>query len=516
MADRVGSLLRDAAEHLCAAERIPDVATVRARVHRSPGPVSRRAWVPALAALAVVGVVGAVQLIPQGGRDQQPVTIPPPPTLGQVVPPMEVRTRLGAPGGHLNGPAVAAADLLAVAPAEQDGLSLKTVGVVRPRPKPDAQGRPLVDRCVYTYSEPARTVLDGSCQWAVPAAGYPERELTLSLRGAPGRTFLTGTAPAGTAAVRLRTGGREDLLVPVASAGQTWSERPRYLAWMPRVATSVAALDAEGRELARTRLPSAEPVRSGPDDPELGTVELDVETTALFTRHFGRGVGPGTPPPLPTIIEPKRVDVLARLRLGRDETLYTVGYPQGPNRCVMQFLQDFSGESPAGRGGGGGCGPAGQPESPPIQIQRSSSAGTGEPGEQLISGSAPAGTVRILLTAAGVPEQSVEAYDSGPRWEHRAYFIADWPAAAPTTVRAVDADGRTLAVWNDKGMNPNQFDPAYLEAFARCLEAGGVEVTRHPQPQGAGPAYEYGTGDLTEQEREALEAACEAQASRAD
>lgn len=511
MADPLGSLLRQTADRLCEPERTPDVGGVRARVrpHSRPLTDSRRAWAPALAALAVAAVVGVVQFIPQGGSEQQPLTIPPPPTLGKVVPPTDVRTRLGAPGGQVNGPAVADADLLAVAAAEQDGLSLQTVGVVRPRPKPDAEGRPLIDRCVYTYSEPELTVLDGRCQWATPAAGIPEPDLTLRLRGAPGATFLIGTAPVGTAAVRLQTAD-EDLLVPVASAGQAWQERPRYVAWWPRVATTVTALNGEGRELARTRLPSPEPVRTAADDPELGTIELDADTTRLFTRFTTRG---GPPPP--ELVEPKRVDVLAQLRLGPNKTLYTYGFAEGGNRCVVKVLQDFSGDADNPGGGGGGCGPADQPNDlPPIRVQRSFSAGPGEPGEQLLSGSAPAGTTMITLTAPGVPEKNVKAYDSGPRWDNRAYFIADWPSAAPTKVRAVDAEGRTLAVWNDKGLNPDQFDPAYLEAFARCLEEGGVEVTRHPQPQGAGPAYEYGDSKLTTAELEALEQKCKAGATR--
>lgn len=509
MPDPMGALLRDTAARLCADEPVPDVSAVHHNVRSVQATRRRRALVPVVAAVAVVAVAASAQLVAQGAADPAPVAMPSPPVLGTVVPPMEVRTRLGAPGGHVNGPAVADADLLAVAPHQQEGLGLRTVGVVRPRPKPDAEGRPLVDRCIYTYSDPTLEVLDGECQWARPAVDEPGAPLTLTLRGAPGRTFLTGTAPPETAAVRLRAPDRDDVLVPVAPAGEQWHDRPRYVAWWPRVTTDVVALDADGRELAAARLPSAVPERHSDDDPELGTVVLDDEQSRMLERMSW----PRTGPP-PAVVELKEVDVLARLRLGPHMTLYTYGWTDSERRCEFTALQDLTGGPGRGGGGGGSCGTV-DLDSQPIRVQRSSGSGSGEPGEQLLSGSAPAGTHHLILEAEGVPEQAVEVFDGGPRWGKRGYFIADWPSHLATTVRAVDDQGRTLAVWQDKGMNPDQFDPDYLEAFARCLEAGGVQVTRHEQGHGSGPAYEYDHSGLGPEQLKALEVECEQQAAAA-
>ncbi len=47
------------------------------------------------------------------------------------------------------------------------------------------------------------------------------------------------------------------------------------------------------------------------------------------------------------------------------------------------------------------------------------------PGEQTLSGSAPAGTVRVRLRSADTAALEVPAFDAGPRWEGRAHFAAD-------------------------------------------------------------------------------------------
>lgn len=74
-----------------------------------------------------------------------------------------MQTRLGAPSGHLNGPAVGTADVHAA--TQQEGFVLRTVASTRPSLRVDPQGEQLVDRCRYTYSAPDAAALHGSCDW---------------------------------------------------------------------------------------------------------------------------------------------------------------------------------------------------------------------------------------------------------------------------------------------------------------------------------------------------------------
>lgn len=504
MSERFAELLIQAADARVAGEPVPPPSAIHARLRRKE---KRRRRVgrllPLLAGAAVVAVAVAAQQLTPAAPTVAPVAIPAPPELGTIVPPLEVRTRMGAPGGHVNGPPVAQADLLAVSPDTPRQPTLRTVGVVRPRPEPDAQGRALVDRCVYTYTEPASDLIEGSCQWARPPGLDPGgAEVTLAVQGAPGRTFLSGTAPAGTAAVQLQTPNQPDVLVATGPAAPQWNGRVHYVVWWPRVATEVVALAADGSELGRTRLPDPTPARTSPDDPELGTVELSPEAQVMFSRQL-------TP-----LGEVTTVDVLVSLQLDEHVTLYTYGHRSDDGWCTLEFVQDFSGDPDGAAGGGGGCGSGEPPSAPPLRVSRSYSAGTGEPGEQTLSGSAPAGTASIVLSADGLEPMNVPVYDAGARWGNRMYFLAAWPSAVPTAVRALDADGQTLATFSEKGLNPDSFEPEYLEAFAVCLEREGVTVTRRPQGHGVPPAYEYGA-DLPPERMRAVEAACEAEAGAA-
>ena len=160
MSDPLIDRLWHVADDLVAGERIPPPHVVRARSadHR---PRRGRALLPALAAAAALVVAVGAQQLADGRDGPSPVLVPPPPVLGQLAPPDAVARALGATAGHREGPPVENADVLAVAPNEQDGERLRTLGVQRPREKPDSEGRPTVDRCVHTYSDPGGVVLTG-------------------------------------------------------------------------------------------------------------------------------------------------------------------------------------------------------------------------------------------------------------------------------------------------------------------------------------------------------------------
>jgi hypothetical protein len=69
----------------------------------------------------------------------------------------------------------------------------------------------------------------------------------------------------------------------------------------------------------------------------------------------------------------------------------------------------------------------------------------GDVRRSLVWGWAPVGTVRVDVTSAD-SSYSVEARDSGARFQHRANFIAEQDlAAAPITFEAYDRDGQLLA-----------------------------------------------------------------------
>ncbi|MCU1591418.1 MAG: hypothetical protein JWP11_2674 [Frankiales bacterium] len=348
MSEQLRTVLTDAAYDAAVGEPVPHVAAVHARASAQRTLSRRRSGrlAPVLAALLVLAVaVGATFLLRPLAHRGEVATIPPPPKLGPVVPPLVVRQRLGAPPGHLNGPAVSTADLLAISPTTHDGGVLRTVGVVRPHATPDAKGRPRLDRCLYTYSHPGELVLAGRCDWATSSTPEPaSRPLTLLVSGPPGSTWISGTAPAGTAAVLLRSPGRADVAVPTADPGTAWQHRPYFVAWWPRKGTDVVAVNRKGHELARTRLPSDVLIHRRSADPQLGVVESPLD--AWFGLSFGRQ--PRKPPALS--------DVLARTRLSSTVTLMTLGFVAADGEaCILDYVQDYSGGAPAG-GGAMSCG----------------------------------------------------------------------------------------------------------------------------------------------------------------
>jgi hypothetical protein len=521
MSDVLRELLRDAADARLSATGIPPVSVIHARVEL-PGRRPRRTrWLaPVVAAAAVVALVIAVAQLPSLHREagEPAVVVPPAPKLVDVVPPLVVRQRLGAPAGHLNGPAVASAETLAVSPDSDEAGRLRTVAVVTPH-APDGKGNPLVNRCRYTYSEPDAAALNGRCDWAVAATlPEPDEALTLEVKGGPGQTWLQGTAPVGTAAVAVRSPGREEVVVAVGDPGESWGHRPFYAVWRDRIATDLIAVDRAGHELGRAHLPSEEAThRAG--DPQLGTVETPLD---LWERHRPQKCifpSPGATPPTaspcrPTSTpKPPRVDVLARFEISDTVTLLRYGLIAGEHRCVIDIVRDIGADAQPG-GGGGGCGSGPQTEENPIQAGRSFSAGTGLPQEQILSGTAVRGTVRVRLSASGVKSVVVPAYDGGERWAHRSFFVAPWPSAPHTTVEALGRDGQVLASTISRGLNPRAFDTDFLEAVATCVEKRGMEVVRTPQGHGMAPAYEFRAGTLPADQVRAAQEACEDEADR--
>jgi hypothetical protein len=502
---------------------IPAVGEIhrRADLPRRAVPRRRPGWLPPVVAAGVVIalVLGVAQVRTfKHDASEDPAVIPPAPKLVSVVPPLVVRQRLGAPPGHLNGPPVASASTLAVSPAKKNGLALRTVAVVTPH-APDGQGNPLVNRCRYTYAEPAAPFFNGRCSWAAPAVTGEDEPLTLEVKGGPGQTWLEGTAPAGTAAVILRSPGRQQVVVAVGDPGASWNHRPFYVVWRARIATDLVAVDRQGHVLGRAHLPS-EVVRHRPGDPQLGTVETPLGLWAKFAPRKCALPGPGAPPPTaspckPTdTAAPARVDVLARYVVSDTVTLFRYGLIAGDYRCVIEVVRDYGPDAEPAGGGGGGCGSGPSATQPPVEGGRSFSAGTGKPQEQLMTGSAVRGTVRVRLSAAGHTTVEVPAYDSGPRWAHRAYFMAPWPSAPHTRVQALGSDGQVLASTISRGLNPRAFDADFLEAVASCLERRGIVVVRTAQGHGIPPAYEYRPGKLTADQMRTAQESCEDEADR--
>ncbi|MDT7572581.1 MAG: hypothetical protein QOE05_2755 [Actinomycetota bacterium] len=526
MPDSLSDLLAREADARIAGAVVPSVDEIHRRAELPSRAVRRRriSWLaPVVAAACVIALVlGVAQLPSLKHREAaQTAVIPPAPTLEPVVPPLVVRQRLGAPFGHLNGPPVASAQTLAVSPTKKNGRALRTVAVVTPHTL-DRNGNPRVNRCRYTYTEPGTPVFSGRCDWALPVELYPtEAALTLEVKGGPGQTWLQGTAPAGTAAVLLRGPGRKQVVVAVGDPGASWSHRPFYVVWRDRIGTDLIAVDRKGHALGRARLPS-ETITHRPGDSEIGTVETPMGMWDKFGPRTCTFPSPGSAPATaspckPTsATPPARIDVLARYVISDTVTLFRYGLISGDHRCVIDGVRDYRPDAlpVGGGGGGGGCGSAPPGPGEKILTGRSFSAGTGKPEEQLLTGEALRGTVRIRLSAPGVKTLEIRAYDGGERWQHRAYFIAPWPSAPHTRVQAIGRDGQVLASTISRGMNPRAFDADFLEAEAQCMERRGIKVTRTAQGHGVPPMYGFERGSLTNEQMRTAQEACEDEAAR--
>ena len=241
---------------------------------------------------------------------------------------------------------------------------------------------------------------------------------------------------------------------------------------------------------------ASSPSPAAPDvEPELGTVVLDAETSR-------RLVDP-QPGPRSTADGPGRVDVLARLELAPDLTMFTYGVVGDERDCVYEVTQDGS------KGPGSlstvTCRPG---YGTGLEVGRAQSSDSDAPGSELLSGSAPAGTERLVLSSPGLADQEVPVTSGGSRWEDRGFFLAAWPGGVPTRVRALDAGGDLVAETDSTPPDPVTMDPDFLEAYVVCLEADGVEVTRTSQP-GTGPAYSWNVSELAPDVRRRLEVRCD-------
>lgn len=493
MPDRLHALLNAEADRRVAGEAVPPVSSVgvrrvagegvptasSVRVRRVSGRRSSglRIAGPMLAAAAAVVAIVLVAGQLAGPRPPSKLVIETPPQLGAVAPAAAAATRLGAPPGHVNGPAVTTGDLLAVSPSALDGQRLRMVGAVR-----DSTRAGLVDRCTAVTTEPAGTLLDSSCDWSLKPDLNRLNRLSVDPHGPGERTWLSGTAPNGTAAVLLRPDGREQVQVPTAPGKGRWGESVHWVAWGPVEAADVVAVNANGAELAHTRLPSTTVREAGAGDPEQGTIETptQVRQFAEFMPDQSRFGRPG-------LRVPDRVDVLAREQVEPGVTVYLVGYTDGKQQCTVSYVVDTTlTDLNGGGGGGGGCGSMGPSGSPLVSLPggpafglgRSFVAGSGRPSEQLLTALLPRGTTRLRLSAPGVGAKVVLAHDAGSRWGHVSYALTAWPSKPETMGKALAADGSVIATSADDGLDERNWDPKVLEAQSRCLERAGIKVER--------------------------------------
>lgn len=461
MPDLIAQVLATEADRLTADEPVPTFAL------RRETRVRRASWlVPVAAMTAVAAIASTAALLANRTDRPDRIEVLPPPTLGSVSPAFGVRQRLAAPPGQRVGPAPDAVELLAVSPNKADGRSLHIAGHSKPRVLGNANG-PLMDRCTSVYSEPAG-VIDASCQWGVNALSG-DAPLEYTVASAPQGRYLTGSAPAGTAAVLFRSDADDLLQVPTAAAPASWGGRSLFVAWWQPSGTDLVALTAEGDETSTTRLPNEQPTRTDEADPELGTLETPREVRQFFERSRDR-LGSA----------PDRVDVLARTDIA-DRVAWVVGARTKDGSCVIEYVRHRDGTPVADGGGGAGCGSGPSPIR--LSLSRSYAAG-GAPGSQLIQGRAPAGTDTIQLELDG-KVITVDAFRSGPRWGDGAYFVAAVQSARTVVAVALASDGTELARQADGPLPLTADTPAQLEAIADCLRSKGVTVIQR------GEAYEY-------------------------
>jgi hypothetical protein len=141
--------------------------------------------------------------------------------------------------------------------------------------------------------------------------------------------------------------------------------------------------------------------------------------------------------------------VLARSGPG-DEALLLVGVQANGWTCLYT---QHSPEHP-GDMGGGQCGKPAHPDSsnntglegaggeviyPQIAVR-----GTGPTTTTVISGAAPAGSVRVVITTSDGRSTSVATFDAGKAYGHLSYFIIPW-VGGTSTLLAYDNAGTNLA-----------------------------------------------------------------------
>jgi hypothetical protein len=210
-----------------------------------------RGWVAVgSAALAVAGIVMLVQTLPgahnaalapaSGGSDEAQE-----PELGRSPQPQVVLDRLASfqRDGEGQPPRRPDADVLAHASTAAGDLF--TVGQVR------TSGT----ICTSDYISTRPTAASVRCGEVRDFARYP---LAVTRANVPGETaFMSGQAPKGTARVEISSAEGLSLSVPATRGGGRWSNSCFFIVALPtEQGVTVRALDAQGRELARTEAPA--------------------------------------------------------------------------------------------------------------------------------------------------------------------------------------------------------------------------------------------------------------------
>jgi hypothetical protein len=216
----------------------------------------------------------------------------------------------------------------------------------------------------------------------------------------------------------------------------------------PKRAKSMAAILVSAALASAAALPALYLASAPPDvgsseerTPELGSARLPEivrEDFSVGRQQLGARSRPTTP-------EPSDGHLLARTQTANGETLSVFGTSDAAAAdCTAVFLAEGAPTSPQ-------CGSAGSP--PAAGFDGILRATLGREGTEVLSGTAPPGTAYVLLRSGG-RELRVDAFRAGSNRGGRAFFVAEWPVAANTTLEAYNGGGRSLATATDSPFNP--------------------------------------------------------------
>jgi len=140
--------------------------------------------------------------------------------------------------------------------------------------------------------------------------------------------------------------------------------------------------------------------------------------------------------------EPPLADLLSTHAAG-DGVLVTAGQRRGEDVCTTVFVVDAPGAQP----GPASCDPVttgGAARPGRLSLAAASSGPSGGPVRSLVlSGSAPAGTRTVVVSAAGQTPERLPVVGAGPHYGDRVWFALPW-VKRNTVVQALDAQGRVL------------------------------------------------------------------------
>lgn len=277
MTDLLDTLLAHAADDMSSDISVPPAGPIlaRARRRRALMVTAPAALAPVLAAgLAVALGVGPALVLP-GSHHGRTSYADSAPELGRLPMPAAATELLARQGD--DPPIPGDADLLAVA-TTVDGQA-RLIGFQR------RSGL----RCVWQdYVVPFLNSNGGTA--CAPASRDPLGPETLSYAGhadgTPGSIksapIAYGSAPPGTRVVEFTAPGRAVVRADARDGGSAYDHRAFYLtSWPLAIATTLRALDGEGRELARREIPGA--------GPEQAVRECESVRTVLLS-HLQRAV----------------------------------------------------------------------------------------------------------------------------------------------------------------------------------------------------------------------------------